>query len=203
MEKAIQLIQTCGVFSEARSAVETAQVKLWLAQRDWSSIDRWAAELDKRIASHGVYRYEDELAHITLARILMAQDKLDEAIRLCSWLEEFARSSRRQGRLIEIMILKALAVQAAGRNAQALDILTEILAQGEPEGYERIFLDEGQPMLVLLAQWLAHASPGPLRDYASNLLSKFNAEPGRIIADVEKTAQAGAPPTALARWANH
>lgn len=191
IEKVIQLIQTCGVFSEARSAVETAHVKLWLALGDWSSIDRWTAALDQCIDSQGAFRYEDELAHITQARVMMAQDKLDEAIRLCSWLEELARSGGRQGRLLEILILKALATQAAKRNTQALDILSEILTIVGSEGYMRIFLDEGQPMQLLLAQWLSHASPGSLRDYATNLLTQFNAEQHEIMAEAEKAVQIG------------
>ena len=36
IEKAAQLIQTCGVFSEAQSTVEAAQVKLWLALGNWT-----------------------------------------------------------------------------------------------------------------------------------------------------------------------
>jgi len=54
--------------------------------------------------------------------------------------------------------------------------LTESLALAEPEGYLRIFLDEGQPMQILLAQWLAHAGTGPLRIMLSNysLNSKQN-----------------------------
>ena len=119
LEKAAQLMQTCGVFSEARSAVEAAQVKLWLVQGDWPAVDRWAATLEKRFGSHDPFRYEDELTHITQARVFIAQNKPDEAIRLLSGLEESARSGGRQGRLIEIMILKALAMQGVGDTAQA------------------------------------------------------------------------------------
>ena len=119
IEKAAQLIQTCGVFSEARSAVETTQVKMWLVQGDWLAVDRWAATLENRFSSHDPFRFEDELTHITQARVFIAQNKLDEAIRLLSGLEEFAQSAGRMGRLIEIMILKALALQEMGNTAQA------------------------------------------------------------------------------------
>ena len=95
--------------------VEAAQVKLWLVQGDWLAVDRWAATLEKRFGSHDPFRYEDELTHITQARVFIAQNKPDEAIRLLSGLEESARSGGRQGRLIEIMILKALALQGVGR----------------------------------------------------------------------------------------
>ncbi len=176
VEKAAQLIQTGGVFSEARSAVETTQVKMWLVQGEWSAVDRWAAALEKRFGSHDSDRYEDELTHITRARVFTAQKKPGEAIRLLSGLEESARSGGRQGRLIEILILKALALQAVGDTAQAAIALAKSLALAEPEGYGRIFLDEGQPMQALIARWLAHAGAGPLRDYAMRLLSQFDAE---------------------------
>jgi len=188
IEKAAQLIQTCGVFSEARSAVEAAQVKMWLLQGDWPSVDRWVAPLEKRFASHAPFQYEDELARITQARVFIAQNKPDEAIRLLSCLEESARADGRAGRLIEILILKALALQGRGEPAQANIALTQCLELAEPSDYVRVFLDEGHPMRMLLAQWLAHAGAGPLRDYAIHLLSQFEAEPQRIAATLEKAS---------------
>jgi LuxR family maltose regulon positive regulatory protein len=90
-----------------------------------------------------------------------------------------------------MMILKALAMQSMGDIAQAANDLTESLALAEPEGYLRIFLDEGQPMQMLLAQWLAHAGTGPLRDYAIQLLSQFEAEPYMVTAAQGKISPAG------------
>jgi LuxR family transcriptional regulator, maltose regulon positive regulatory protein len=188
IEKAAQLVKTCGVFSEARSTVEAAQVKLWLRQGDWSSVNRWAAILEKRLDSHDPFRYENELTHITQARVFIAQNKHDEAISLLSGLEESAQSGGRLGRLIEIMILKALALQGAGSNAQAGLALTESLTLAEPSRYIRVFLDEGPPMQMLLAQWLAHAGAGSLRDYTIHLLSQFDTEPYVVTAEQEKVS---------------
>jgi LuxR family transcriptional regulator, maltose regulon positive regulatory protein len=191
IEKAAQLIQTCGVFSEARSAVETAQVKMWLVNGDWLAVDRWAATLEKRIGSHDPFQFEDELPQLTQARVFIAQNKPDEAICLLSCLEETARSDGRQGRLIEIMILKALAMQSMGDIALAKKDLTESLKLAQPEGYLRIFLDEGPPMQKLLAQWLAYADDGPVRDYSILLLSQFDAGPHQIIATQERVSPTG------------
>ncbi|MGE5643539.1 MAG: LuxR C-terminal-related transcriptional regulator, partial [Byssovorax cruenta] len=177
IEKAAQLIQTCGVFSEARSAVEATQVKLWLRQGDWLAVDRWSAAIKKRFPSPDPFRYEDELTHLTQARVFMAQNKLEQAIDLLSCLEESARLGGRSGRLIEIMILKALALQGIGNNAQAESALAQSLTLAEPGGYARVFLDEGRAMQLLLTQWLAHASSSALRDYTIHLLSQFDAEP--------------------------
>ena len=188
IEKAAQLIQTCGVFSEARNAVEAAQIQWWLAQGDRSSVDRWITALEKRLGWHDSFRYEDELTHITQARVFIAQNKLDEASLLLSCLEESAQPDGRQGRLIEILMLKAMALQKLGNNAQADLALTKSLILAKPSGYVRIFLDKGQPIQMLLAQWMAHARSSPLRDYAIHLLSQFDAEPHGATAPQEKAS---------------
>jgi LuxR family maltose regulon positive regulatory protein len=175
IEKAVQLTQTCGVFSEARSAVEATRLKLWLVQGEWSAVDRWLAAWEQRFGSPGPFRYEEELTHITQARALIARNKLDEAIRLLSCLEESARSGGRVGRLIEILILKALTL--TGKPAQAHAELAKSLALAQPGGYVRVFLDEGQPLRSLLARWLTQAGAWPVRDYAVYLLGRFEAVP--------------------------
>jgi LuxR family maltose regulon positive regulatory protein len=170
IEKAAQLIRTCGVFSEARSAVETTQVKLWLVEGDWYSANCWAATLEKRFNSHDPFQYEDELTQITLARVFIAQNKLEEAIRLLSCLEESAQSGGRLGRLIKIMILKALAMQAAGDTTKAVAALTKSLSLAEPEGYVRVFLDEGESMRKLLKRLRASRLTPQVNNYVNRLL---------------------------------
>jgi LuxR family transcriptional regulator, maltose regulon positive regulatory protein len=197
IEKAVRLTQTCGVFSEARSEVETAQVKMWLAQGEWSTVDRWVATLEKRFGSHDPFRYEDELTHITQARVFIAQNKLDEAIRLLSCLEESAQSGGRQGRFIEVLILKALALQAVGDPAQAEMALTNSLALAEPSAYIRVFLDEGQPMQLLLARWLAHSNSSPPREYAIRLLSQFDTESHGVTVAQKKVSPTSGPSSRL------
>jgi LuxR family maltose regulon positive regulatory protein len=177
VKKATHLVQTRGVFSEARHAVEYARVKLWLAQGDLLAANRWAAVQEERFNLDNLPEFENELTHISWARVLNAQNKLKKAIRLLSHLEESTQLSGRTGRLIEIVILKALAIQRMDDTRQAVNVLAKSLALAEPEGYVRIFLDEGPPMQMLLSQWLAHANASPLRNYAIHLLSQFDAEP--------------------------
>jgi LuxR family maltose regulon positive regulatory protein len=106
-------------------------------------------------------------------------------------LGESAKAGGRTGRLIEILIIKALTLQMLCETAQALVALGESLALAEPGGYVRTFVNEGLPMQMLLAQWLAHASSGLLRDYSIRLLSKFEAELQTIKAVQEKIYPAG------------
>jgi LuxR family maltose regulon positive regulatory protein len=177
VEEATQLVQTRGVFPDARDAVEMGQVKLWLAQGDLRAAASWAASQEERLSSDARFGFGNELAQINRARVWLAQNKPHEAASLLSHLEEVARSAGRMGRVIEILIVQALAMQAMGDSKGALVALTKGLALAQPEGYARVFLDEGQPMQMLLAQWLAGAEPGPLQDYAARLLSQFDAEP--------------------------
>lgn len=151
VEKAIEFTRKNGVFSEARNAIELVQVKLWLAQGDLQSASRWAESLQNRFSSNISIEFENEVALIAWARVQIAQNKFYEANDLLSSLEEVARSGVRKGRLIEIMLLKALALQAMGDTTQANVAIMESLTLAEPEGYMRIFLDEGGPMLKLLS----------------------------------------------------
>jgi len=176
IEKASQLIQTRGVFSEARNAAEIAQFKLWLAQGDVQKAQRWAITQEQRSDLKDRFGFEKELARMTLARVFMTQNKFNEAIVLLSELEESAWSAGRMGRVIEILLLEALALRQKGDSEQSVLALTKCLRLAGPEGYVRIFLDEGLPMQELLAQWLDQTGSSPLRDYAVHLYSQFNAE---------------------------
>ena len=193
LEKAKQVIQTNGLFPEAPHAKELAQVKLWLAQEDLQAATRWAASLEQRFGPHDPFRFENEVIHIAQARVLIALNKPDEAISLLSRLEEIARSAQRMGRVIEILLLEALAMQQKGDSERAMLTLTNCLTLAGPEGYVRVFLDEGQPIQMLLDQWLARAgaSSAPLWDYAIRLLSQFDAEPQMIMAMRVKASSVG------------
>jgi LuxR family maltose regulon positive regulatory protein len=74
------------------------------------------------------------------------------------------------GSVLEILVLRALALEAQGDRTSALSTLERALLQAEPEGYIRLFVDEGEPMLVLLRQAYVR---GIVPDYVATLLSAF------------------------------
>jgi LuxR family transcriptional regulator, maltose regulon positive regulatory protein len=175
VEKACQLVQACAVFSEARAAVEAAQVRFWLDTGNMQPAASWAGAFDIKAAdTDDPFQFQVELARMTYARVCLAQKRWDPALEMLTSLEENARTNGRMGRLIEILILKALALHDLGDTVQANRALERSLQLAAPQGYLRIFLDEGQPVQMLLAQWLAHTAPGPLRAYAVSLLSRFD-----------------------------
>jgi LuxR family maltose regulon positive regulatory protein len=103
---------------------------------------------------------------------------LDHSLQLLTTLAKTAETSGRNGRLIEILVLRSLALYKLGRTAQALEVLTRSLALAEPEGYVRIFLDEGRPMEELL-QACNKGKYSPLKAYANHLLKSFKLASGR------------------------
>jgi LuxR family maltose regulon positive regulatory protein len=174
IEKGSQVIYSSGVFSEARDAVITAKVNLWLKQEDRLAINRWVRSIENRLSSDQPYRFENELALITLARVYIAQNNFDEGIELLSRLEASAQSGGRDGRFMKILILQALVMDRKGDPGRAFSILERVLSLAAPAGYVRTFIDEGQPMQVLLSQWLSNSEKNPLKDYARQLVAQFN-----------------------------
>ena len=80
--------------------------------------------------------------------------------------------------VIEVCALEALALQAPDDTFAALASLERSLALAEPEGYVRMYLNEGAPMARLLCQ---ATSQGIYAEYANKLLAAFEAsEVGRM-----------------------
>jgi LuxR family maltose regulon positive regulatory protein len=114
-----------------------------------------------------------EFDHITLARVLIAQHRagaangtLDTALRLLARLLDAAEAGERTGSVIEILLLQALAYEARGDIPAAMGPLERALLLAEPQGYTRLFLDEGPPMIALLQ---AAAQQGVAPAYVSQL----------------------------------
>jgi LuxR family maltose regulon positive regulatory protein len=77
------------------------------------------------------------------------------------------------GYVIEILALQALALQRQGDILPAVTALERALSLAKPEGYVRIFVDEGEPM----AELLRHAAyRGIAPTYVAKLLAAFELE---------------------------
>jgi LuxR family maltose regulon positive regulatory protein len=165
---ALQVIRDHQVsrFWPLPSAV-TYQTRLWIAQGDLAAASRWAHEREVRPA-HAPITILDEFENLTMARLLIAQDEVGEAEALLLRLRQEAAVAERNGSLIEILILQALAFAAQKRDEEALSVLEQALDLAESEDFVRIFVDEGASMAKLLRRAAAqdqHAS------YALRLLS--------------------------------
>jgi len=108
-------------------------------------------------------------AHTTLARLRLAEGQAEETAKLLERLLALAEAGGWMGDVIEILVLQALAQQMQGATTQALTTLGRALALAEPEGYVRIFVDEGAPMAALLARMKDEG--GRMKRYIHKLLA--------------------------------
>jgi LuxR family maltose regulon positive regulatory protein len=144
----------------------TAQARLWIRQGNLDAANRWATGLP----ADAELSYEHQEEQIMLARLFITQGKNDQAAQLLLRLLEAVEAAGRVGRVIEILGLQALAQHQAKDITRALDALSRAFTLAEPEGYTRIFVDEGPAMQELIRQ---AAAGGIAVNYAAKLLDAF------------------------------
>jgi ATP/maltotriose-dependent transcriptional regulator MalT len=155
------------------------RARLLLVQGDVSAAAGWTS--DRGLAATDETSYRHEPGYLLLARVLLAQGRPDEAVGLTRRLRAEAIAQVRTGSLIEIHALLALALAATGDEAGALETLSEALTLAHPQGYIRVFVDEGPPMSALLGRLIgaqrteASARAVPL-DYLGRLTRAFARE---------------------------
>jgi LuxR family maltose regulon positive regulatory protein len=146
-----------------------------------ASAVRWTREYG---ASEDYLNYPRHLERITMARVLLAEGRTDEAFEALKGLLSEVRSSGMAAYEMELLALLALASERGGETGQAMDHLKAGLALAEPEGFVRVFLDEGPPMAALLRSLIQHPHNGGVRTspngspegYAGTLLERFALE---------------------------
>jgi LuxR family maltose regulon positive regulatory protein len=155
--------------------VAALKTRVWVAQGQLAKASGWVRE--RILSFDDDLSYLREFEHVTLARILIARyrqggDKrsIQEAMRLLERLLNAAEAGERTGSVIEILVLQASAHEALGDVSRGLETLGRALHLAEPEGYVRMFLDEGPLMAGLLAEATAQRI---LPDYTGRLLAAF------------------------------
>lgn len=158
--------------------VAALKTRVWIKQGRLDDALGWARA--QGLSAQDDLSYLREFEHITLARVLLACAQreragrsIDEAIGLLQRLLLAAEAGERTGRVIEILVLQALAHRMQGAIPAALVPLSRALTLAEPEGYVRVFVDEGQPMARLLRE---AADRGIMPDYIDRLLAAYEAE---------------------------
>ncbi|MEV5026787.1 LuxR C-terminal-related transcriptional regulator [Paenibacillus sp. LPE1-1-1.1] len=155
--------------------IAAMKTRMWLSQGRLGEALDWARE--QGLSARDDFSYLREFEHITLARVLLAKYKSDrtdesmlEAMGLLERLLHAAEEGERTGSAIEILVLQALAHHMQGNIPAALVPLARVLTLAEPEGYVRIFVDEGRPMAELLD---AAVKKGIALNYARHLQTAF------------------------------
>jgi LuxR family transcriptional regulator, maltose regulon positive regulatory protein len=110
---------------------------------------------------------------LSQARIHLAQGDISVALAVLELLHQQVDAKDWQDERLKVMVLQAVAHHAHGEKDEAIQLLGDTLALGEPEGFIRLFVDEGIPMAQLLSE---AAARGIKPDYIGKLLAVFKAE---------------------------
>ncbi len=154
LDQAEQLFRP-GFFPDVRP-VPAIKARVWVRQGNLSAAADWARA--QGIAVTDEASYMKEYSHLTLVRLLIAQQRAHQdsgaaadAVELLGRLLTAAQSSGRAGSMVEIRMLQALTQDVLGHRQEALEAVGLAFADSpEPDEYVRLFLDEGPPMVELL-----------------------------------------------------
>jgi len=144
--------------------------RLWLLKGDLAPAVQWMQQ--SGLGPDAPILFNREAALLTAVRVLLAQSRSAEADRLLKRLAEAAENTGRWGSLVEILLLQGLSTWNQGEKGRALVPLERALGLAEPEGYLRIFLDEGESMHTMLADYHKHSSKST--PYLEKLLAVFS-----------------------------
>ena len=154
-------------------SVEVLKARVHLKQGRLDKAQAWARERGLSVTDEANYLCEYE--YLTLARVRMGEGSFTGVNELLERLLALAESQKRTGSVIEILLTQALVHQAQGDQSQALVTLERALTLTEPEGYLRIFVDEGNVMQSLISDFrlTVVTRAHPLLGYANRLLDFF------------------------------
>jgi LuxR family maltose regulon positive regulatory protein len=173
IRKAKQAISKLSPWFAARVASVEALIRL--KQGDTAAASRWAASHENGLNSYfDVFDYW--YGCLVKARVDIAQGRLDEALEMLTQVLKAAETAEGKDCVVGALALQAIALQTQGELDQALIALERALTLAEPEGYVRIFVDEGEPMGQLLRQ---AADRGIAPEYVGRLLAALMPESGR------------------------
>jgi len=147
------------------------QAQLALAAHDLAAVQLWSTTRARQ--GETVARLQQEQEDLLVARLLMAQGKIDEALLQLEYWQVDAHQHGRTRSEMEVLILLALAHAAQQRLSQASLRLKEVLLLAQAEGYQRLLLDEGEPLASFLRTVLPAIRKDLSAPYVRTVLQAF------------------------------
>jgi LuxR family transcriptional regulator, maltose regulon positive regulatory protein len=150
--------------------MDALEAEIFLMRGDVSQAVQWAERTGFSPTDRP--NYAMELSYFPFIRLLLVQDRLQEAKVILNNLEGSARQTRRYARLITILIFQALTEQKLGDQPSAVKYLEEALQRAAPGGYTQRFLNEGEAAQRLIS------------DSAAQIRSRQTVEVGQFVEQV-------------------
>jgi len=162
--------------------MEIVRARALIARGNLDEASRWA---EGRLRSHeqgepgptAPLAFMYDLEDLSIARVLLARRDADAIIPILEPLAQRASETGQWRNLMEARMLLGLAHWLSGEDEAAVCELHAALALAAPEGFVRVFLDEGEVMADLLAHYLANqpasSASAHEREHARGLLAAF------------------------------
>jgi LuxR family transcriptional regulator, maltose regulon positive regulatory protein len=114
----------------------------------------------------------DESGVTLRARLLVAQDRGQDAVDLLRAELKHIASTTRKRYALKLRILQAISLKSVQKDSEAMRVLEHCVQDARPESFVRIFADEGPALSPLLREFLAtRESDQPTRTYVERLLA--------------------------------
>lgn len=181
-----QLMRSKGDYAEAEMALANAsalvvdeldswnwcvtplaayRAELAQLQGDIVTASQWAEKRAAKLVKSREFRTEEE--RLILARVWIAEEKFDEALKLLTCIQRSAKQEKRLRHMVRSHVLEALCYQATGEQGLAQSAMSTALTLAEPCQFKRAIIDEGAAVAPLLQQAL---NGGVCKTYTRTLL---------------------------------
>ncbi len=176
IEKMMRLVRADRVTELTVRQMQAYRARVLMTLGNFDAANRWLETWQQQYAhipldTGHIALFVGSLEQRTLAWLYILQGNFEGALDLLNPLQPRLVESGWVVGLIETLALKALTLHGLGQITDALTALREALTLAAPEGYRRVFLDFGAPMLVLLKAFLRRtASDDEVTPYTRELV---------------------------------
>ena len=148
------------------------RLRYWLAAGEVAQAAEW---LERRGVSTEGRTKRDEPLVVELALTLLAQGRATDALDLAERMLE--ASQPQPGTVVEAAVIKGKALEELGRAEDAAAQIARALALAAPDGYARLFVDQGSVMADLIER--ARPAGRAVGDRADAILAAIRADAPR------------------------
>ncbi len=150
------------------------QARIWLESGHSDLWTHWSEE--RGISTKDKLSCRIEPEHVVLARLLIAQDRPEDADRFLRRLIKNAQEGQRVTSVLEMRLVRVKALYAQAKFEETIQELKRALALGEKGGFIHVFTMEGKTTAALLAKILEdqkRAKPDQAASFSTKYINKI------------------------------